>query len=258
MILRYFIGPGKIRRCFVARGSFLAAFFLLLSPGFATSPVPSSKPSSFPSWWFERDVIRRTDSGNASPTWPTDYPASDDYAMLNQGQLKNFAAKAAEEMNAKLTGGTGVVLGDLVSSWTPSGPGGDDYGAVNQGQLKALAKLFYDRLIAQGQASAYPWTASTSDDDNYAAANIGHVKKLFAFEIATDSDTDGDGLSDIWELAHFENLDEDENGDPDSDGFSNFEEYLAGKDPLDDGDHPTETADTTGEVGLKIFTPLID
>ena len=44
-------------------------------------------------------------------------------------------------------------------------------------------------------------------------------------------DSDGDGLPDSWELANFGNLAQTASGDPDRDGFSNLQEYLAGSDP---------------------------
>ena len=44
-------------------------------------------------------------------------------------------------------------------------------------------------------------------------------------------DTDGNGLPDIWEMAHFEHLGVDPNADPDVDGLSNLQEYLRHTDP---------------------------
>ncbi len=47
-----------------------------------------------------------------------------------------------------------------------------------------------------------------------------------------DGDVDGDGLDDRWEISHFGRITaQNDEGDPDEDGFSNLEEYIAGSDP---------------------------
>ncbi len=46
-------------------------------------------------------------------------------------------------------------------------------------------------------------------------------------------DSDGDGLQDYWETAHFGSLDPMAGDDPDGDGFSNDQEFAAGTDPND-------------------------
>ncbi len=45
-------------------------------------------------------------------------------------------------------------------------------------------------------------------------------------------DSDGDGLDDRWELAHFHSLSQGPKDDPDEDGASNMREQLLGTDPL--------------------------
>lgn len=144
----------------------LRALVALLGCGFL--PLPGF--AAAPAWWAERGVIIT----NASP---------DDYAPANQGQLKNIAKSALAEMDAKLPGGAGQPLHDLVDGWSNPNAQTNDFAPLNLGQLKNVAKPFYDRLIAAGLASAYPWASSTAHADDYAVANIGQVKNLFSFEI---------------------------------------------------------------------------
>ncbi len=53
------------------------------------------------------------------------------------------------------------------------------------------------------------------------------------------TDTDGNGLPDLWQLHYFGHLGVDPNADPDGDGLSNLQEYLNHTDPT--------TADTDGD-----------
>ncbi len=47
------------------------------------------------------------------------------------------------------------------------------------------------------------------------------------------ADSDGDGLPDAWEMQYFGTLNYGPNDDPDHDGLSNYQEYLAGTNPND-------------------------
>lgn len=184
-------------------------------------PIPASKPTTFPDWWFERDIIARipAQAANPSPVYPTHYPAADDFSVANIGQFKKVATAAAEELNAKLPApGAGSEINALVASWIAApGPSvvRDDFAALNEGQLKAVAKLFYDRLLSVGQppsfvsfAEPYPWSISASDDDAFALVNLGQVKRAFSFIVISPAevedpylkDSDGDGIPDGWEI----------------------------------------------------------
>ena len=135
--------------------------------------IPLLTYAAAPAWWSQRGVLV------ANPT-------PDDYAPANQGQLKNIAAAAVAEMDAKLPGGAGEALRALVTSWSASAHT-NDFAPVNIGQLKNLAELFYDRLAAAGLASDYPWPIAPQSVDDFAVANVGQVKALFAFDFTNDA-----------------------------------------------------------------------
>lgn len=193
-----------------------------------------------PAWWTERGVL------NPAAT-------ADDYAVVNQGQVKNIAKQAYEEMKANgLIDPVATPTAPLVQAWETPAAGTDDYLAINLGQLKNIAQPFYDRLIAEGLATAYPWSASGTAADDYALANIGQVKNLFSFVIpgapVNPNDTDGNGLPDAWEMEHFGHIGINPNADSDGDGVSNLDEFNAGTDPL--------SPDNTTGTHMILFAPF--
>jgi hypothetical protein len=231
--------------------------------------VPAILWAGAPAWWAERGVLNPT-------------ATADDYAAVNQGQVKNIAKQAYEEIKSKL-GSAGPTLDSIWANPTAST---DDYAAINLGQLKNVAKPFYDELISVDYTTQYPWSGSTAVADDYALANIGQVKNLFSFDLSTFSvtldsdgdgltdireialgtdphlaDTDGDGLPDGWEVSHGTNpLVNDANADPDGDGLTNAQEYAAGTDPRlvdTDGDGIADGADSYPADYYNGVTPVI-
>ncbi len=180
------------------------------------------------------------------------------FAAVNQGQLKNLAVAASDELDARIPSGAGPQIHALIASWFQTNPAGqfirdgqdrripkvtastDDFAAVNLGQLKTVAQPFYDRLIQIGYCDAYPWESSTTPPDDFALANLGQVKNLFNFNLIgfdfSNLDSDGDGISDINESNHGTDPN---NADSDGDGVSDGDELANGTDPTkwdSDGD----------------------
>lgn len=183
-----------------------------------------------PSWWSQRGVL--VQNGTA-----------DDYALANQGQLKNIAKAAMAEMDDKLPGGAGAALHSLIDSWSTPSSGTNDFAPVNLGQLKNVAKPFYDRLISVGLAADYPWVGASEPADDFALANVGQVKNLFSFYVpgaGSGDDSDQNGLPDAWELQYFGTIGIDPDGDPDGDGASNASEFAGGT-------NPTAVTDANGD-----------
>jgi hypothetical protein len=157
--------------------------------------------AEYPSWWLDSGVVKTNSVAN-------------DYAPVNQGQLKNMASAAYAEFEAKLPGAGNSNILTQVESF----PAGNNYRPANLGMLKYTALPFYTRLIEAGYVLEYPWAAGTAKD--YALANHGQLKHLFRFDLDF-FDLDNDGVADNEEIAL---------GiapgatDTDGDGLSDFEE----------------------------------
>src|SRR5579859_7285791 len=128
--------------------------------------LPPIFGSPGPWWWVSRGVVNT----NSTP---------DDYALANQGQVKNMAYNAWMEIEKDLPGGADSNVVALMNSFFTTN---DDYLPVNIGQLKNVAQPFYNQLINLGLTNAYPWSEGATTDD-CAIANIGQLKNLFAWEI---------------------------------------------------------------------------
>lgn len=202
----------------------LATFFCMLA-------VSLSLYATQPAWWNSRGAVNPGATRN-------------DYAMANEGQLKQFTQQAVKEMNANLPAfGAGNDLNSLVAGWiadysangySAAHPKPSDFQAVNVGQVKYIGGIVWNQLLAAGYTSTLPsWLVVTSSDSQ--AANLGQLKTVFDFDLTYSST--GSTLPDWWLIHNFGSVLVDgttvnPNADPSGDGMTNYQNYENGTDPI--------------------------
>jgi len=180
-----------------------------------------------PVWWSERAVLSQE--------------SSQDFSAINLGQIKQMATAATAEFAEHIPDGPSAEILAMVLPWqNPPAPDAirQDYAAATIGQLKAVAKPFYDQLIAIGYTDRYPWADSTISPQDHSLANVGQLKALFAFDLRTVHHPDNP-LPTWWQLFYFGHANVDPDHDADGDGFTNYEEYLFATDPMDSDSYPS-------------------
>ncbi len=161
---------------------------VLVVVGLAATAVLAQAPS----WWTSRAVLL---------TGPG--VVTNDFSLVNQGQVKWMATQAKAEFDEKLQliGGAGSNVNALVGSFVNA----NNYRPVNAGMLKNTVAPFYERLLALGLTNCYPagagrpypWSNSTNPPRDFSIVNIGQTKYVYSFN--TEVDSDGDGIPDMWE-----------------------------------------------------------
>jgi len=236
------------------RATVFACGFVLAGLSASAQTVPADKPSAFPQWWFEREVIGLREDATAPYTYVEDFLQPSDEAPLLHGQLLRIADGAIEELDEELApiGGAGFGIGDLRDSAKQP----DFHGPAAIGQLKYVGARFYDRFAEIGFAAGssgwpgslvldsgagdnaplYPWLNDVTSE-NLGIAAIGQAKHLFSWDIrawvALDSENaeSGDGLPDYWERFWFGDLSATTTADVDDDDLSNQQELTQATDP---------------------------
>lgn len=160
----------------------------------------------------------------------------DDYAALNQGQLKATAKLYYDRFAVIGFRPTNLSSGQTYP-WTATTGDDDSYAGVNLGQLKFV--FSFDIAAA---------LAATTDVDNDGLVNSA---ELNAGTSPFLSDSDADGMFDGWEVQFGLNpLVNDASGNPDGDTLTNFQEFQLGRNPT-----KGVVADVGGAVNLRIYSP---
>ena len=126
-----------------------------------------------------------------------------------------------------------------------NGNGVSDYEERNGVKLLAHTYDPLDRLISTQYANG-AWEAWRYDGNG----------NILAHTLKTARDADGDGLPDAWEASHGLSITDGSGaqgagGDADGDGWTNYQEFLAGTDPTGANSHPP----TGGVAGAAWFNP---
>ncbi|HXJ61851.1 MAG TPA: CotH kinase family protein, partial [Verrucomicrobiae bacterium] len=148
-----------------------------------------------------------------------------------------------------------IVLARNATQFSAKFPGAPLHGIYsgrldNSGEHLQVSDAFGETILSITYDDAAPWPAEADNSDlslqrmNFGLSGANPMSWIAApptpggplpLEL---SDSDGDGMSDKWELDHGlipGILDGDD--DADSDGMTNYQEYLAGTNPYDPSDH---------------------
>jgi hypothetical protein len=201
------------------------------------SPVPLYDPAYPTNTWRVRDAVDFEFPTNVTLA-PNERILIVNFSPIDEQLLAAFRAKFNVPLGVLLFGPWSGRLAndsDIIELVKPDAvqlPPHPDAGLVPQ---VLVDKVRYSALA--------PWPAAASSGVNslqrLAAANYGNDPVNWQAAAPTagrangsgGGDSDGDGLSDVWELGYFGNLSRDGSGDFDGDGQTDLQEFLAGTEP---------------------------
>jgi hypothetical protein len=219
------------------------------------------------------DELNSTIPGGAGPeldnliaAWVAGHPDPKDTQAMAIGQLKWIADKIhARLLFAKYS--------SSLPAWLAQVPATDNQ-AANLGQLKTVFNfdlsappgqlpVWWQKFYFNGQTNIAPSGDADSDGTSNLNEYLNHTNPN---DPITTPDTDGDGLLDAWEMLHFLILDQTGFGDPDEDGYNNFEELALNTDPMvatapladADGDRMPDVYETAYGLSPTIENSLED
>jgi Divergent InlB B-repeat domain len=87
---------------------------------------------------------------------------------------------------------------------------------------------------------------------------VGNGPTFTTASVLVPVDADGNGINDDWEMKYFGHIGIDPNADPDGDGFSNLQEFLAGTDPTNGASalHITSVTATGDDILINWITGI--
>lgn len=204
-------------------------------------------------------------AGSALTTLITSWSAApapgivrNDYASVNQGQLKTLAKLFYDRLAAVNYQGPPLTTGQTYP-WTAATTDDNDYAAANIGQVKYLFSFDLTLFGADtdGDGLADNWEITHFGNLNQGAAGDPDgdgLTNLQEHQLGTNpnnADTDGDGLPDGWEVQYgFSPFVGNGTADPDGDGSNNLQEFQLGRNPT-----KGVVSDTAGTVNLRVYSP---
>jgi Tol biopolymer transport system component len=188
---------------------------------FESGPDPFSTDTARQVWLLDRQAAsvqlisssaQTTGPANGDSTWPT---------LSANGRYLTFQSEATDIVSDDSNGLGDVFVRDLLTGQIARLSTSQSGGAAGNSLSGNPA------LSADGETLAF-----TSFASDLVSGDLNASSDVFAAHLI-HADSDGDGLPDDWELAHFGDLSHDGSADSDGDGLSDLQEFKAGTDPLD-------------------------
>jgi len=247
-VLEIKIDSGAFQDILAAGGTFVSGGYTRTISGSYSNPLAGRQAWSGSSGGFITTVVNLpagaagqniqlrwrcgTDSSVSSTGWYIDSISISDVscctAVVNHPPVINAASVSPSSPST---------TNDLIATVTSSSDAdGDPITFAYQWQQSADNATFSNIGFT---ADTLPAVATVAGD-YYRVLITANDGKTNSVPFATASvmvlvDANGNGINDDWEVANFGHIGVSPDADPDGDGFSNLEEYLAGTDPTEPG-----------------------